>query len=132
MNCACLKESLVYYSTIGCNHKNYKPKLYKESYGTSFKKRYRNHKKPFNVPLYKHDTTLSTKHWNSKTKQLNPRIAWKMKRIYKPYNPISKRCNLCLTERLKILDDPDKNLLNKIIFHCRQKNKYRLKTLGIT
>ena len=37
------------------------------------------------------------------------------------------------TEKLEILDDPDKNLLNKrseIISQCRHKNKYRLKTLA--
>ena len=42
MNGACLKESLVYYATISCN---YKPKLYKGSYETSFKKGYSNDKK---------------------------------------------------------------------------------------
>ena len=45
MNSACLKESLVYCATISCNDKNYKPKLYKESCETSFKKRYSNHEK---------------------------------------------------------------------------------------
>ena len=66
-------------------------------------------------------------------KQLNPQISWKIKGIYKSYIPTSKRCNLCLTEKLEILDDPDKNLLNKrseIISQCRHKNKYRLKTLA--
>ena len=56
-----------------------------------------------------------------------------MKVIHKSYNPTSKRCNVCLTEKLEILDDPDKNLLNKtseIISQCRHKNKYRLKTLA--
>ena len=131
MNGACLK-SLVYYATISCNDKNYKPKLYKGSCKTSFKKRYSNHKNSFNVPLYKHDTKLSTEYWNLKMKELNPQISWKIKGIYKSYNPTSKRCNLCLTEKLEILYDPDKNLLNKIsgiISQCRHKNKYRLKTL---
>ena len=31
MNSDCLKESSVYYATISCNNKNYKPKLYKGS-----------------------------------------------------------------------------------------------------
>ena len=44
MNDAYLKESLVYYTTISRNEKNYKPKLYKRSCETSFKKRYSNHK----------------------------------------------------------------------------------------
>ena len=132
MNGACLKESLICYATISCNNKNYKPKLYKGSCETTFKKRFSNHKKSFNVPLYKHDTKLSTGYWNLKTKRLNPQMSWKIKGVYKFYNPISKRCNLFLTEKLEILDDPDRKLLNKrskIISQCRHKNRYRLKTL---
>ena len=128
----CIKESLVYYATISCNDKNYKPKRYKGSCKPSFKKRCSNQKKLFNVPFYKHDTKLSTEYWNVKMKQLNPQISWKIKGIYKSYNPTSKPCNLCLRENLEILDKPDKNVLNKrseIISQCRYKNKYRLKTL---
>ena len=133
MSGSCLKESLVYFATISCNDKNYKRKLNKGSCETSFKKRHSNHKKSFNVPLYKHDTKLSTENWNLKMKQLNPQISWKIKGIYQSYNTTSKRCNLFLTEKLEILDDPDKNLLNErseIISQCRHKNKYRLKTLA--
>ena len=68
-----------------------------------------------------------------KAKQLKPQISWKIKGIYKSYNPTSKCCNLCLTEKLGILDDPDKNLLNKIleiISQCHHKNKYKLKALA--
>ena len=79
MNGACLKESLFYYATISCKDKNYKPKLYKRSCKISFKKHYSNHKKPFNVPLYKHDTKHdTTENWNLKTKQLNQGISWKI------------------------------------------------------
>ena len=42
MNSACRKESLVYYTNINYNDKNYTPKLYKGSHKTSFKKRYLN------------------------------------------------------------------------------------------
>ena len=75
---------------------------------------------------------LSTEYCNLNTKQLNQRISWEIKGIYKSYNPTSKCCNLCLTEKLEILDDPDKNLLNKIseiTSQYRHKNNYRLKTL---
>ena len=130
----CLPQrKLVYYATISCKDKNYKPKLCKGSCETSFKKGYSNHKNSFNVPLYKHDTKLSTEYWNLKMTQLNPQISWKIKGIYKSYKPTSKRCNPCLTEKLEILDEPDKNLLNKrseIISQCRHRNKYRLKTLA--
>ena len=133
MNGDCLKESLVYYATISCNDKNYKLKLYKGSCKTNFKKSYSNHKKSFNVSFYRHDTKLSTEYWNLRMKQLNPQISWKIKGVYKSYNTTSNRCNLCLTEKLEILDDPDKNLLNKrseIISQCLDKNKYGLKTLA--
>ena len=43
-----------------------------------------------------------------KTKQLNPQISWDINGIYKQYNPTSKRCNMCPTEKLERLDDPDK------------------------
>ena len=103
MNGACLEESLIYYATISSHDKNYKPKLYKGSCETSFKKRYSNHKKSFNISLYKRDTKLSTENRNLKVKQINPQISWKIKGIYKFYNPTSKRCNLCLTEKLENL-----------------------------
>ena len=84
MNVACL--SSVYYPIINCNDKNYKPKLYRGSCETSFKKRYSNCKKSFNVPLYidKHDTKLPTEYWSLKTKQLSPLIPWKLKRYTSP------------------------------------------------
>ena len=75
MNGASLKESLAYYANINCNDKNYKPKLSKRSRKTSFKKRYSNHIKSFNMPLYKHDTKLSAEYWNLKMKQLNSHIS---------------------------------------------------------
>ena len=83
INSACLKETLGYYGTISSHDKNHKPKLYEGSWETTFKKRFSNHKKSFNVPLYKHNTKLSTKCWNLKVKQLNPQISWKIKRVYK-------------------------------------------------
>ena len=67
MNGAFLRqESLLYYATISCNDKNYKPKLSKGSCETSFKKRYSNHKKIFNAPLYKQEIKLSTEYLGPK------------------------------------------------------------------
>ena len=66
-------------------------------------------------------------------KQLNPKVPWQIKRRYNPYNPIFRRCNLCLNKKLEILDDQDKNLLNKrskIISYCRHQKKVKLKTLA--
>ena len=56
------KKNLVYYAAISCNNKNYKPKLCKGSCETILKKATVTEKKSFNVPLYKHNTKLSTEY----------------------------------------------------------------------
>ena len=62
MNRKCLAGNVLYYAIISCDDEAYKVKLYKEICETTFKKRYRNHKKPFNVETYKNDTKLSTEY----------------------------------------------------------------------
>ena len=79
----------------------------------------------------KNDTTLSVEYWILKQKKQVPRLTWEIKGQYKAYNPTLKKCNLCLNEKLVIIDDPDKNLLNKghtkDISQCRHRNKFKLK-----
>ena len=52
-------------------------------------------------------------YWTLKQKHPAPRHTWKIKGQYKAYNPTLKKCNLFLNENLAIIDNPDKNLLNK-------------------
>ena len=59
---------------------------------------------------------------NLKTKTASPETTWKIKGQYRAYNANLKKCDLCLNEKLAIIDDPDENLLNKrseVISHCR-------------
>ena len=47
-----------------------------------------------------------------------------------PYNKSSKKCDLCISEKLLIAKADPKTLLNKrseIISKCRHRNKFRLK-----
>ena len=69
-------------------------------------------------------------YWTLKQKQQAPRLTWEIKGQYKAYNPTLKKCNLCLNEKLAIIDDPD--LLNKrseVISQCRHRNKFKLVSL---
>ena len=53
--------------------------------------------------------------------------------ICKAYNPTLKKFNLCLNEKLAIIDDSDKNLVNKrseVISQCRILNKFKLVNLA--
>ena len=59
---ACLTEDILYYARINCDDETYRPKLYKGICETTFKKRYANHKKSFNVEQNKNDTELSTEY----------------------------------------------------------------------
>ena len=89
-------------------------------------------KKLFNLTSFKNDTTLSIKYWPLKQKQVAPRLTWEIKGQYKAYNPTLKKCNLLLNEKLAIITDPDKNLLNKrskVIFQSRHRNKFKLVNL---
>ena len=48
--------------------------------------------------------------------------------------PLSKKRNLCLNEKLVIIDDPDKNLLNKksaVTSQCSYQNNFKLVNLTL-
>ena len=67
-----------------------------------------------------------------KKKHPAPRRTWKIKGQYKAYNSTLKKCNLFLNENLAIIDNPDKNLLNKkseVISLCRNRSKFKLVNL---
>ena len=121
MRGACLTENILHYAKISCEDKIYKPKLHKGICETTFKKRYANHKKSFNVEKKKNNTKLSTEYWKLANNKLHPWISWSIKGNYKSYNPNSNRCSLCLHEKLEIADDPKEILLNKrleVISQC--------------
>ena len=132
LNGLCLTANISYQATIKCSDSKHKQKRYKEIVETTFKKRYANHKKLFNWIVSKNDTTWSIEYRTLKQKQPAPRLTWKVKGQYKNYNPTLKRCNLCLNEKLAIIDNPDKNLLNKRskgISQCRHRKKFMLVSL---
>ena len=92
-----------------------------------------NHKKSFSLIKSKNDTTLSIKYSSLKQKQQTLTLTWGIKGQYKAYNPTFIKCNPCLNEKLAIIDDPDKNLLNKKserISQCRHQNKFKLLNLA--
>ena len=127
-NGLCLTSSLLSQATIQRNDSKYKQKRYKGICETTFKKRYANHKKSFNLTKSKNDTTLSIEYQTLKGKQQAPRLAWEIKGEYKAYNPTLKKCSPCLNEKSATLGNPDKNLLSKkleVISQCCQRNMFK-------
>ena len=53
----------------------------------------------------RNNTKLSTEYWKLENKKLHPWISWSIEGKYKSCNPNSRRCRLCLHEKLEIVDD---------------------------
>ena len=70
----CLTSSILYQATINCSDSKYKQKRYKRICETTFKKRYANQRKSFNLSKSENDSTLSIEYWNLKQKQQASRL----------------------------------------------------------
>ena len=100
---------------------------------STFKERYRNHIKSFNHKRYSNDTELSKYIWKLKDNKQDFDITWSVLKQSISYTGGSKRCNLCLEEKLCILKDKNKqNLLNKkseIVSTCNHRKKHLINNL---
>ena len=75
-------------------------------------------------------TELSKDIWQLKDININFTTKWSIIARARPYNNSSKRCDLCLAEKLYIIKHSNNNLLNKrseLISKCRHENKFYLK-----
>ena len=129
LNGQCLSSNVFYEATLSADIQNYGEKVYKGVTATTWKERYRNHLKSFNNEKYEKDTELSKEVWRIKRKSKEYRIKWRLIKQLPAYNPITKRCILCLKEKLAILkhDGPDQlNKRSEIIGACRHKQKHML------
>ena len=75
------------------------------------------------------DTELSNEYWNIISAKKTSNLSWAILGTRKSYNQSSKRCLLCLNEKLAIALHKDGNMLNQrseIISKCRPRNKYML------
>ena len=102
LNGNCQAENIVHEATITYNLQFYGEDIYIGIAEITFKKRYSNHKRPFNLIAYKNYTDLSKKFQKIKRSNSVPQIMWKMLRTFSRFNRSSFRCNLCLKEKLEI------------------------------
>ena len=128
LNGNCLSENTLYAGTITSNIPNYQDKDYAGVTAPQWKFRYNTHKTSFNLRKYINSSELSKEVWRIKDQGGTPSIKWRILKQHAPYNPISKTCKLCISEKLYILEN-EENLLNKrdeLISKCRHQNKYTL------
>ena len=100
----------------------------------TFKQRYTQHKLSFRNRNYSNSTELSKHIWTLKDSNTNFTINWSILASAPAYSNKSKRCHLCLTEKLYLTRAKKPSLLNKrteLISKCRHENKFYLANFTI-
>ena len=129
MNGNCLAACIVYKAEVTTDDSK---KVYYGSCSSTFKQRYANHKVSFTKHNHKDDTKLSQYIWQLHERNKQFKINWFIEKKCSPYQPSSNRCDLCLSEKLVIIQAKEDGLLNKrseIANKCRHGNKYSLTTI---
>ena len=86
-------------------------------------------------PLSVTETEETKQIWTLKDAKKPFKIKWKVLKRCRPYNNVSKKCNLCLHEKFVIICRKDLCTLNKrneLASSCPHRNRYVLKNFRIT
>ena len=129
MDGECLEKEIVYKAETKVGDKI---SSYIGLTASTFKERYRNHVSSFNHSKYEHHTGLSRHIWGLKKENKKFEISWSKVSKAPAYTPINKKCNLCLLEKIMILNADEKTSLNKkteLMNKCPHRRKYLLSTL---
>ena len=123
---ACLTQSIVYKATIETEEEQ---KEYTGLTATTFKQRFNSHQQSMRDRKYQHSTALSKHVWALKDNSNKFSINWSIHRKATTYQNTTRRCNLCLAEKLAIIKADKSQSLNKrteLVSKCRHENRYYL------
>ena len=95
----CLKSAVIYQATVAMED-NRPAKTYVGLTENSFKTRYSHLKSSFRDPNKRLSTELSKHIWPLKDAKIGLSLTWKILKQAVPFNPASKRCNLCLWKKI--------------------------------
>ena len=129
LNGKCLKKEIIYKATVSSEGDS---KIYFGLTATDFKTRYNNHTNSFRQKEKSNSSELSKHIWHLKDNSKQYSISWSIAATATPYICGSGRCNLCLTEKVIIVQADPANLLNKrteLISKCRHQNKFLIKSV---
>ena len=122
----CLEKSIVYKASVSTEECS---KFYIGLTEPDFKSRFNNHTQSFRSRAKSNNTCLSKYVWNLKDHNLDYNIKWDLLCRAAPYGGGTRKCDLCLTEKLLILQSDTGSMVNKrseILNKCRHGNKYKL------
>ena len=95
-----------------------------------FKARLNVHNTSFRHRDYPASTVLSNYIWTLKDEKIDYSISWSIKSLAFPYKCGTRRCDLCLSEKMMIARADPKTTLNKrseLVQKCRHRTKHTLK-----
>ena len=95
----CIQSSVIYQPTVTRSDNN-KTELYIGLTENDFKTRYRNHTASFCHSKHRNSTELSKYIWTLKDNSIEHNISRRILSWHSPYSSSSKRCSLCLKEKI--------------------------------
>ena len=125
----CLSKSLIYQAVVTADDGSKPTESYIGLTENSFKTRFSGHISSFRHQDKQSATELSNYIWQLKGLNTPYTIKWKIVQHARPYDPATKRCNLCISEKYIILTKPEMSSLNKrneLASTCRHSAKYTL------
>ena len=125
LNGMCLSECLVYKATVSAPGKP--DRIYHGLTEGPFKTRYYNHTRSFRAAACRRETELSKYIWDLRDSGLDGEVKWEISQRTAPYKCGTRRCDLCLTEKMIIaLTDPNISLnrRSKLVSTCRHRAKF--------
>ena len=126
LNGHCLTECIVYKATVSVPQKPAR-----HYYGLTegpFKTRFNGHTHSFRAENCRRETELSKYIWELKDHNQPYKITWDIAHRAAPYKCGTRRCDVCLTEKMVIATaDPTKTLNKRaeIVSTCRHRAKFR-------
>ena len=129
----CLQPAITYRATVNAGDARLE-KLYTGATEPPWKERYRNHNCSFEKPYRRSESSLSKYVWKLKDDGFTPNVSWSIDTKSFPYRCGTRKCDLCLTEKLAILRNAHekKNTLNtrsEIMNKCRHTIKFKLSSV---
>ena len=111
-------------------HNNDGERVYIGISAGNWRQRLYNHRHSSSNPRLRNQTAVSGYFWNLKDQGLNPQIKWKIVRQSSTANSFNGRCNLCIDEKISIINFKDRKFMlnerNELVFKCGHKSKYKL------
>ena len=126
LNGECQKKCAIYLGNVIAEGKDFP---YYGSTGGTFKKRYDGHTSSFRHSDKRNDTELAKFVWELKDRKIPYTIEWSIVTTAHPYVGSSRKCDLCLTEKMYIARSNHERMLNKrseLLRKCPHRREYLL------